>query len=295
MALSSVTALKYNLGVDQADTSRDALLTQALNGADAAVKRFCKRDLEDAVYTEYYSGHGMRDLVLRQWPVLTFTLTGTTIVSSTTVSGISSTANLIAGMPVVGTGIASGTTIDTVASATSVTLSAAATASGTVSLLFGLAVYLDSGGYYGQASGAFASTTEQVNASAFVLVYDESGKSNRGLLRRLGGTGGSSWYPPEQGEVASGGLTWRRASVWPVGTGNVKVVYYAGFATVPEDLESAVLMYAAILADQAASGTNYNSESLGDYSYTAPIDFPGRPADLASIRQILTRFRDVSM
>lgn len=63
-------------------------------------------------------------------------LNGTTTSSSVTVASISSTANLQIGMRVSGTGIPAGATIATIASATSITLSAAATASATVSITY---------------------------------------------------------------------------------------------------------------------------------------------------------------
>lgn len=58
-------------------------------------------------------------------------LTGNTTSASLTVSGLSSTASLEVGMLVAGTGIPAGATVATIPNATSVTLSAAATASGT--------------------------------------------------------------------------------------------------------------------------------------------------------------------
>ncbi|HYE85703.1 MAG TPA: VCBS domain-containing protein, partial [Vicinamibacterales bacterium] len=64
-------------------------------------------------------------------------LAGNTSNSSTTLSGLSSTSNLAVGMAVSGTGIPAGTTITAIPSATSVILSAAATANATgVSLTF---------------------------------------------------------------------------------------------------------------------------------------------------------------
>ena len=63
------------------------------------------------------------------------TLTGT-LASSTAVTALSSTAALLAGFFVTGTGIPAGTTIASITNATSLVLSAAATVSATESLVF---------------------------------------------------------------------------------------------------------------------------------------------------------------
>jgi hypothetical protein len=64
------------------------------------------------------------------------TQNGTTTATSAVVTGLTSTANLVVGQPVSGTGIPANTTIASINSATQVTLSAAATASGTVAITF---------------------------------------------------------------------------------------------------------------------------------------------------------------
>ena len=66
------------------------------------------------------------------------TQTGTTTSGSTSVTALSSTANLNVGQPVSGTGIQIGTTIATISSATAIVLSLPATASGSPSLTFSL-------------------------------------------------------------------------------------------------------------------------------------------------------------
>lgn len=64
------------------------------------------------------------------------TLTGTTTNTSTTITGISSTSSLIIGASVIGAGILDGTVVDSIDSATQITISQAANASATVSLTF---------------------------------------------------------------------------------------------------------------------------------------------------------------
>ncbi len=67
---------------------------------------------------------------------LTDTQNGTTTSASAIVTGLTDTSQLIAGMEVTGTGVPAGATISSINSATQVTLSANATANGTVVLTF---------------------------------------------------------------------------------------------------------------------------------------------------------------
>ncbi|MEK7951356.1 beta strand repeat-containing protein [Luteolibacter soli] len=69
--------------------------------------------------------------------VTPFARTGSTTSGTAIVTGLSSTADLVAGMTVTGTGIAANSTISSINSATQITLSANTTATGTPSLTFG--------------------------------------------------------------------------------------------------------------------------------------------------------------
>ncbi len=54
-------------------TVSNPVLQQILEAADRAVKDWCKRDLEQHTYTDYYCGTGLPDLPLRQRPVSSIT------------------------------------------------------------------------------------------------------------------------------------------------------------------------------------------------------------------------------
>ena len=74
MALTTLNALKISMGIPLTNTSMDTQLTAFVAAADAAVKKWCKRDLESTTYSaDYYSGNNRPDLVLRQRPVTTLT------------------------------------------------------------------------------------------------------------------------------------------------------------------------------------------------------------------------------
>jgi hypothetical protein len=232
--LSDLPTLKTYLRVP--DAGQDALLSQNLLAADRALKLWVRRDLEFQVYTEFRDGPGTSDLALFQRPVRSFALTGTLVASSPTITGISSTANLLAGMPVTmaasalnQSAVPNGTTIVSVDSPTQVTMSANAVASGAFPLSFGLAAWLDSGGFYGDGNNSFPANSQLSLGLDCVLVRDQpDGTSKRGILRRLGGGAmGSMLAWPF--DMRKGTLTARLPPTWPNGYGNIKIVYAAGF------------------------------------------------------------------
>lgn len=71
MALTTLSNIKAMLNVTT--TSQDAWLAALQAGAERNIKNYCKRDLEEATNTEYYSGSGQKVLVLRQTPVQSIT------------------------------------------------------------------------------------------------------------------------------------------------------------------------------------------------------------------------------
>lgn len=68
MALAFVDDLKVLLGIT--GSTQDQLLDLLLAGSQAAVESYCDRNFEATDYTEFYSGNGLSELPLRQWPVI---------------------------------------------------------------------------------------------------------------------------------------------------------------------------------------------------------------------------------
>lgn len=132
-SLTTLIRVKDRLGIT--DTSFDSLLTRYINGVTDSIERACgKSGLEKSpndghfvqkTYTnEVYSVYGKRQerLVLRNSPVRYAFLTGDLTNNSTTVANCSTVAGLAVGMPIVGVGISSGTTITAIGT-TTITLS----------------------------------------------------------------------------------------------------------------------------------------------------------------------------
>jgi hypothetical protein len=69
--IANIELVKGMLEIPQTDSSKDAVLTGFGAWADSIIKSEAKRDLEQATYTEFYTGDGTNVLFLRQTPVKT--------------------------------------------------------------------------------------------------------------------------------------------------------------------------------------------------------------------------------
>jgi hypothetical protein len=158
----------------------------------------------------------------------------------------------------------------------------------------GLTVYLDSGGYWGQGSGAFASTTALTAGSDYALRLDEpeASRSKSGILVWLGGSAESSGWPSWRSTgLLTPGIV---QSGWPVGQGNLKLVYTAGFADIPDAVEEAVYLLSQTLIAQTDNNTFQDtSESLGPYSLSkTQLSYFAR--EVRGFKEALARYREVS-
>lgn len=307
MALTSLANIRLIPGFSSAEYS-DAYLNPIISGVDAAIKGFCQQAIELAEYTEYYNGSGTPDLVLKQMNVLS----GTTTVAAgsngdslpVATINVASTTNF----PSTGTlSIQSGVAAITAVTYTGKTATTFTGCSGgTGSLATGYAVgvpvvYVDPQGAWGQAPSAFGAGTQLTNGTMFAVQLGRGGvTSPQGILKRLGlgGAGFVGWggYPQSYG-VGYGKLAASRLPVWPLGYGNIKVIYPAGFSTVPADLVIAANQLVTFIArNQPLGGLTPSSEGYESYSYslmgvTSGSSSSGYP-ELGSIRAVLIRYRD---
>lgn len=151
-------------------------------------------------------------------------------------------------------------------------------------------VQLDNTGYFGKASGSFGASSTLTEGTSWVLSYDsrDSGVSDSGVLIKLPGVQSTFVTISEQ-----------REAIWPLGVGNIKVVYTAGYTTIPADLQLAVKMLTSLTHASADQGGPLESETLGDYSYTRAagmISGNGKgPRDLVDVRRILAGYREFTI
>lgn len=131
-------------------------------------------------------------------------------------------------------------------------------------------VYVDNSGYYGQAAGAFASSTVLVAGQDYAIIKDDPKYptySKSGIVRWLGGAavgwGLSAFHPP--GLLTSG----VHHSGWPRGSGNIKVVYTSGWTTaeMPKDLKWVALrLVRACYFENQRGALQVTQQSIGPFS-----------------------------
>jgi hypothetical protein len=163
-------------------------------------------------------------------------------------------------------------------------------------------VWLDAAGYYGANADGFDADSELTYGEDFAILIDQSGyagpdtqatASKSGILRRLGNGLRSEILGRPSGSLSS---RWRQA-VWPVGQGNVKVHYWAGYVCIPEDISGAVLQMAAMLyRTKSWGGAFINAGRLGEYSrnLVSAMNGNGPMADqVGSMAMLLAPYREL--
>ncbi len=152
-------------------------------------------------------------------------------------------------------------------------------------------VYLDELAYFGQASGAFAASTELVQGQDYAIYVDQpDGSSRAGLLFNING-----WWPIP--------INYTPGLITPVigpPVGNIQVTYTAGYAAIPSQIEMACVMLVARVRKMRFYGQMLDSESYEEYSYKLTAPHPGMTAITAGlmspeISSILARFREVAV
>ena len=146
-------------------------------------------------------------------------------------------------------------------------------------------INIDSTGYFGVPSGAFASDTEQTSGTQYVLEMEDGTTSSSGVVIKLPGIlGGSATAPSSQ------------ASVWPTYTGGVKIIYTGGYvprpnasATMPRLLEMAVMTLFRECWVTSKEGMPLESESVLAMSYQVANDAITR---LSSVQKWLSSYRE---
>jgi hypothetical protein len=300
-----------------------AWLNTLIGAATAAIKAYCKQELELANWVEYFDGNGRNDLPLYQFP-LWFGRTAVTAGSNGAVLpqatiNVASTAGFPPGTfadptavpPTLGlqTGTSSWTSV-TYTGTTSTSFTGCSGGAGTLATGYAATnpvAWLDMQGYGGQAPNSFnqpatGNGTQLLLGQQFMALPGQGGRQSKaGILRRIGVGGGAfglgNWWSPYQYQAYVGKLAATREPYWPIGSGNVKVAYSSGFHNsssnpVPFDLANAAAMLVAQMVRINPSGTNLSSESLGAYSYSV-LDNPDNPS-MGDIRRTLAVYRDSS-
>lgn len=249
------------LGTAPGDTAQAPLVAIYLNEATQAICDWCEvADFGLRTVTEIGSGSNDPAIVLREMPVQGLTLTGSTTSGSTAITGLPtsgtpSTANLFVNQSVFGPGIPAGAILAAVnASAGTATLSLPATATASsVSLAFGIALWQDDNANGGSAYGSFAAGTLLIEGQDYWVDYTAGPGSQ--CSSALVYKANSYWSRPY---VWVGGLV---TPQYGPPTGNIKVQYTAGYATVPAALQAACEMLISNMKASKAFGRMASSMS----------------------------------
>lgn len=218
MALTTKTNVKILIGVS--DTSLDDVIDLLIPQADAILKGYLQREIEQVTYTEYYCGTGDQRLVLNQSPVQSIT-----------------------------------------------------------------SVYEDTGGYFGNGTDAFSASSELVDGTDYVLRKDDdtaTEKSKSGILFRIG----KSWPRPQTRKYS------QLASAPGLAIGNIKVVYVAGWAIVPADIQFAANKLVASMISTRDKTGHIQSENIEDYSYTL-VNGETESKSLDSLKSTLAPYKRI--
>lgn len=151
-------------------------------------------------------------------------------------------------------------------------------------------LYLDQSAEWNtNPDGAFASATQLTEGRDFAVRWDTclpgttTKASKCGIIERIGNTWPAmALYQP--GKLGIQAVPAR---------GNIKIAYTAGYTTIPQAVQSAVMQIATLLRRNADKGAPMSSESLGGYSYSLAGPQLGQFPELGSVRAALSPWREV--
>lgn len=240
-----------------------------ISAASRAIERECGRKLALGTYDEVYRpDRRTRRIYLKQYPTVSIASIGCmpspvfTITNSDASNQSASVALTTSGDPLMPAIV--GLTLSRVASGVIATPLTPIFA--TYATLGSIEAYIDSVGY-----GWYATTANGYSGWATTEIARDYGSFNAAngstaSLRIYTTTLDTYDLKPECGQVS---MNDRWANVpWWGGTGEVRVRYTAGFATVPDDIKRACIMTVQNLIDVTVNSGVINSERIGDYSYT---------------------------
>jgi hypothetical protein len=269
-------------------------LPLAISAASRALRRYMARDIVLTAYDECYDGGGFNTLLLRQYPIVgPIQRLATTPTPVLTVTNTDNAANQRATAALASTG--DGLSAQTVTgltlsrSASGVTTPDASTMFATYTTTQAAVSHINAigGGWSATATPGYglwptadlravqgaANALTPARAVFHVHAYDLTGftVNERSGVVTLG-TG--------QAGYADGGGYF---GAFPAGTQNIRAVYTAGYATVPEDLQQACLVTVQDWLSRLNVNRQFKSENAKDYSYVNWDKAGGLPEEAIAI------------
>jgi hypothetical protein len=283
--LITTARAKYNLNNLAATSDEDTTLAALVTACSRGIRKHCRREFDSQQFDELYHGTGTPRLTLRQFPVISvarvaYGPTGALRITNTSASNQRATVAVTSsGLTLVR--VASGvvSTDTSVTFAGNVTLGAVATAVNALGNGWSAAV-IDSS-YSNRASadlralqGAF--NAKDVQAELRIHLFELTDFDIETAGGRL-----------VRGHNA---FSWDESSTWNGGLNYWRVIYTAGFATVPEDVQEACAQWVAVLFWQTKRDPGLARENVPGVVAREPFSTmpPG-------VRTLLAPYRDHKM
>lgn len=145
-------------------------------------------------------------------------------------------------------------------------------------------LYMDQNGYYGQAPNGFDPTlsllTQGTDYYVENFVQDERNPSRIVMITN----------PWAFGILFIGEPIGAPRNIWPIGQGNIKVTYTAGYTQCPDDLELACFQLIAMVKNSRPIGQFKGQVTMGSAAYTLLNDM-SNPA-VGGIRSTLAAYKE---
>jgi hypothetical protein len=226
---------KQNINQSTFSSAENDVIAALVTAASRAVRRYCKREFDSQTFDELYGGRGDARLILDQYPILSVARVAGGPRTVLTIRNTAS-ANQRATVAVTATGltlvrVASGVT----SSDTSVTWAGNVTLQAVRDAVNGLG-----NGW----SASLPDSTYALRASADL-------RALQGALNAKDMDAGLVLHVEEVSafavDVPRGWLVRMDRGTWVEGVGNYRIVYTAGYDTVPEDVQEATAQWVAAL------------------------------------------------
>lgn len=282
--LITLARAKYDLPESQGNTTYDSQISVLITASSKLIQRYCRHDFVQASYDELYNGNGQRRLLLREYPLISVEsvryrpVTVVKIINSDTVTNQQARAAVTsAGLLLVRVASGVKTTDTSITFAANATLQAVVNAVNALGAGWSAQAIGDAGGYgpwpsadlYCPNGNASLTNAGQGSLTAWgqyaelkMHTYELAGyqihNANGWLLRAIPYTDPELLHPEDL--------------IWPVGVNNLRVQYTAGYAAVPDPVQTACAQHVASLFRQFGRSSFLSAETTPQYAYA--LDLP---------------------
>jgi hypothetical protein len=273
---------KYNLNNRTTTANEDTTLAALVTACSKAIEKYCRREFTSTQHDELYGGNGQRRLLLRQFPVISvqrvaYDPTTVLMVTNTSASNQRATVSVTStglSLTRVASGVSSTSTVAFAGNATLTAVKDAVNALGN-----GWSATIPDSDYASWASGDLRAlqgslSAKDVEAPLKIHVRELSSfevNAERGWLLR----GAVEVFSPLD-----------LGPAWFGGTNYWRVIYTAGHATVPEDVQEACAQWVAALFWQTKRDPGLVQEQIAGAGLRTPA--PGMPE---TVRELLAPYR----